>query len=106
MEVNCTINGLKIKAEVDTTAKESTISGVETTFMLKNNYVTMENVVNDNTLIIREIDFGEGLVLRGVRLHYIRAQEGTVIFCLEDLRRLGTVVINEEKKELHIHNTQ
>lgn len=106
MEVSCTINGLKIKAEVDTTAKESTISSVEAHFMLKNNYVSQENVINDNTLIIRETDFGDGLVLRGVRLHHRRAQEETVIFCLADLRQLGTVVIHEEKREIQIYLTQ
>ena len=106
MEVSCTINGLKIKAEVDTIAKESTISGVEAHFMLKNNYVTQENVINDNMLIIRETDFGDGLVLRGVRLHHRRTQEETVIFCLADLRQLGVVVINEEKREIQIYTTQ
>ena len=106
MEVSCTINGLKIKAEVDTTAKESTISSVEAHFMLKNNYVSQESVINDNTLIIRETDFGDGLVLRGVRLHHRRAQEETVIFCLADLRQLGTVVIHEEKREIQIYLTQ
>lgn len=104
IEVVCTINGLKIKAEVDTTATESTISTVEAHFMLKNNYVPAENVVNDNTLIIREIDFGDGLVLRSVRLHHIRKQEETIIFCLGDLRQLGTVVINEGKKELQLYS--
>ena len=102
IEVSCTLNGLKIKAEVDTVAKESTISGVETTFMVKNNYVTNENIVNDNTLIIREISFGEGLVLRGIRLHHRRTQESPVILCLDDLRQLGNVRINEEKKVIEI----
>lgn len=106
IEVQCAINGLEIKAEVDTTATESTISTVEAHFMLKNSYVTQENVVNDNTLIIREIDFGEGLILRGVRLHHRRTQEETVIFCLSDLKQLGTVVINEEKKELQLYTKQ
>lgn len=105
LEVSCTLNGLRIKAEVDTLAKESTISGVEAHFMLKNGYVSQENIVNDNTLIIRETDFGNGLVLHGVRLHYIRAQEGTVIFCLDDLRALGSIVIREEKKEIQIYST-
>jgi hypothetical protein len=70
--------------------------------MVKNNYVTNENIVNDNTLIIREISFGEGLVLRGIRLHHRRTQESPVILCLDDLRQLGNVRINEEKKVIEI----
>ena len=106
IELNCKLNGLKIKAELDTVAKESSISGVETTFMLKNNFATREDVVDNMTLMIREIDFGEGLVLRDVRLHYRKTQESPVIFCLDDLRRLGEVRINEEKKVLEIVRRQ
>ena len=102
MEVSCTLNGLKIKAEVDTTATESSISGVETTFILKNEYVSRSEIVDNSVLIVRELDFGEGLILRGIRLHHKRVQESPVILCLEDLRRLGNVVINEREKVLEV----
>lgn len=102
MELNCQLNGLRIKMEVDTLAKESSISGVETLFLLKNGYVAHEDVIDNKILIIKELNFGEGLVLNGIRLHFIRNQESPVVFCLEDLRKLGRVIINEEKKTIEI----
>ena len=102
IEVQCKLNGLKIKAEVDTAATESTISGVETSFILKNEYMSKSEIVDNKVLIVRELDFGNGLVLKGIRLHHMRSQESPVILCLEDLRRLGKVVINEREKVLEI----
>ena len=102
IEVQCRLNGLKIKAEVDTTATESSISGVETSFILKNEYVSKSEIVDNKVLIVRELDFGEGLILKGIRLHHQRVQESPVVLCLEDLRRLGNVVINEREKVLEV----
>ena len=102
MEVQCKLNGLKIKAEVDTAATESTISGVETSFILKNEYVSKSEIVDNKVLIVRELDFGNELILKGIRLHYMRSQESPVILCLGDLRRLGKVVINEREKVLEV----
>jgi len=102
MEVQCKLNGLKIKAEVDTAATESTISGVETSFILKNEYVSKSEIVDNKVLIVRELNFGNELILKGIRLHYMRSQESPVILCLGDLRRLGKVVINEREKVLEV----
>ena len=102
MEVQCKLNGLRIKAEVDTAATESTISGVETSFILKNEYVSKSEIVDNKVLIVRELDFGNGLILSGIRLHHRRSQESPVVLCLEDLRRLGKVVINEREKVLEV----
>ncbi len=102
MEVTCKLNGLKIKAEVDTAATESSISGVETQFILKNEYVSKGDIVDNSVLIVRELDFGEGMLLRDVRLHHKRNQESPVVLCLADLRRLGNVVINEREKVLEV----
>lgn len=102
MEVTCTLNGLKIKAEVDTTAVESSISGVETTFILKNEYVSRSDIVDNSVLVVRELDFGNGLLLSSVRLHHKRAQESPVVLCLSDLRQLGRIVINEREKVLEV----
>ena len=102
IEVQCKLNGLKIKAEVDTAATESTISGVETSFILKNEYVSKSEIVDNKILIVRELDFGNELILNGIRLHYRRTQESPVILCMEDLRRLGKVVINEREKVLEV----
>ena len=102
IEVTCKLNGLRIKAEVDTTATESSISGVEASFILKNEYVSRNEIVDNKVMIVRELDFGNGLVLKGIRLHHIRNQESPVVLCMDDLRRLGNVVINEREKVLEV----
>jgi hypothetical protein len=58
--------------------------------------------VDNKVMIVRELDFGNGLILSGIRLHHRRSQESPVVLCLEDLRRLGKVVINEREKVLEV----
>jgi len=109
MELTAKLNGLKMKMELDTTATQSTISTVETAFLLKNNYVSRGDVIDDKILLIRELDFGDGLVLRGVRLYYEHGKDSGIILCLDDLRKLGTLTIDEEGKKIRLktnHSTQ
>ena len=102
IELTCHLNGLRIKAEIDTTATESSISGVETSFILKNDYVSRQDIIDNRVIVVREMKMGDGLVMRDVRLRYRRTQESPLILCLADLRRLGRVVINEREKVLEI----
>jgi len=102
IEVSCKLNGLSIKAEIDTTATESSISSVETNFIIKNDYVSQNEIVDNSILVIKELDLGNGMILKGIRLHHKRSQEGPVILCLSDLRALGRVVINEKEKVIEI----
>lgn len=97
-ELEGTLNGLKVKIELDSAATTSTISGIETLFMLKNKYIRSDEVVDDHIVISREIDLGNGLVLRGVRLFHIRNQEVPLILCLRDLAPLGIPRINEARR--------
>lgn len=98
IEIDGTLNGLKLKIELDSTAANGTISGVETLFMLKNKYIRSDEVVDDHIVIAREIDLGNGLVLRGVRLSHIRNQSVPLILSLRDLVPLGIPRINEEAR--------
>lgn len=98
IEISGTLNGLKVKFELDTAAATSTISGVETLFMLKNDYIRKDEVIDDHIIIAREVDFGNGVVLRGIRLYHIRKQDAPVILCLKDLSALGVPRINDSGK--------
>lgn len=98
IEINAIVNGLKVKIEVDSTATTSTISGVETLFMIKNKYIRIDEVIDNHIVISRQIDFGNGIILRGLKLYHIRNQETPVILSLKDLLPLGIPRINNKEK--------
>lgn len=102
LELRGKINGLAIRIIVDSTATQSTISGVETLFMLKNNYVAKEDIHDNTIVVIKRLEIGESMVLQDIRLRYIEKQESPVILCLRDLERLGRVQIDEKKRILTI----
>lgn len=100
LELKGKINGLAIRITVDTTATQSTISGVETLFMLKNEYVSRDDIIDNIYVIVKRLEIGEGMVLRNIRLRYIENQDNPLILCLRDLERLGGIQINTEKRVL------
>jgi len=106
IEVSCKLNGLTLKAEIDTTATESSISSVETNFILKNDYVSRNDIVDNTILVIKELDLGNDMLLRGIRLHHKRSQEGPIILCLSDLKTLGRIVINEKEKVIEVRKVK
>ena len=93
--IDGSVNGLKVKIEVDTAATSSSISGVETLFMLKNDYIRSSEIIDDHIVITRDISLGGDVVLHGVRLYHIRKQESPVILSLKDLSSLGVSRVNE-----------
>ena len=85
-EVKGKINGLAIRMTIDTTATQSTISGVETRFMLKNGYLTKEDIIDNIIVVIKRLEV-EGLEIRDIRLRYVATQESPVVLCPKDLKK-------------------
>ena len=104
LEMKGKINGLPIRLSVDTTATESSISGVETIFMLKNEYISKADIHDNNTAVmIKRLEIGESVVLNDITLQHRATQEQSVILCLGDLERLGRIRIDDKKRMLVIY---
>lgn len=104
LEMKGKINGLPIRLSVDTTATESSISGVETMFMLKNEYISKADIHDNNTAVmIKRLEIGESVVLNDITLQHRATQEQSVILCKDDLERLGRIRIDDKKRMLVIY---
>ena len=104
LEMKGKINGLPIRLSVDTTATESSISGVETMFMLKNEYISKSDIHDNNTAVmIKRLEIGESVVLNDITLQHRATQEQSVILCVGDLERLGRIRIDDKKRMLVIY---
>lgn len=104
IEMQVVVNGLKVKAQIDTTATQSTISGVESSFMLKNEYTTHADIIDNTVMLVRTLELPDGTVLKDVRLHNKNAQEAPVILSLSVLEPLGKARINEKEAVIEILN--
>lgn len=96
------MNGLAIRITVDTTATRSSISGVETVFMLKNDYISKDDIHENTSVIIRNLELGGGVSLSDIAFKYDANQDPPLILCLRDLERLGRVRINERERMIEI----
>ncbi len=104
LEMKGKINGLPIRLSVDTTATRSSISGVETMFMLKNEYISKADIRDNNTAVmIKRLEIGESVVLNDITLQHRATQEQSVILCMGDLERLGRIRIDDKKRMLVIY---
>lgn len=104
LEMKGKINGLPIRLSVDTTATQSSISGVETMFMLKNEYISKADIRDNNTAVmIKRLEIGESVVLNDITLQHRATQEQSVILCMGDLERLGRIRIDDKKRMLVIY---
>lgn len=102
MELRGKLNGLAIRITVDTTATRSSISGVETVFMLKNDYIFKDDIHENTSVIIRNLELGGGVSLSDIAFKYDSNQDPPLILCLRDLERLGRVRINERERMIEI----
>lgn len=103
LEIKGKINGLPIRLSVDTTATESSISGVETMFMLKNEYISKADIHDNTAVIIKRLEIGESVEMKDIMLQHKATQEQSVILCLGDLERLGHIRIDDKKRMLVIY---
>lgn len=113
-EVACTINGLPLKFVFDTGASAVTISSVEATFMLKNGYLTTDDIkgkqhfstatgdIHEGTTIrLREIKIGEA-ILKNVDATVIANQQAPLLLGQSVLERFGTITIDNINSKLII----
>lgn len=117
-KVDCTINNLPLNFIFDTGASDVTISKVEADFMLKNGYLSEQDIVGKKTyqvatgaiavgttIVLKEIKFG-GLVLNDVRASVVESQNAPLLLGQSVLQRLGKIEIDNVKRVLKITTKQ
>lgn len=117
-KVKCKINGLPLHFVFDTGASDVTISMVEATFMMKNGYLSGNDVVGNQrymdangdvsvgTIInLKDVDFG-GHSLTNVRASVVRNQKAPLLLGQSVLGRLGRIEIDNQKQVLVIKSHQ
>ena len=113
-KVRCQINGLPLHFVFDTGASDVTLSMVEANFMMKNNYLTPNDVIGDRhymdangnvsvgTLInLRNVNLGD-LNLNNVRASVVRNQKAPLLLGQSVLNRLGKIEIDNKKNIIRI----
>lgn len=116
-KVKCNINGLPLHFVFDTGASDVTISMVEATFMMKNDYLSGNDVIGSQrymdangdvsvgtTINLKNVNFG-GLELNNVRASVVRNQKAPLLLGQSVLGRLGKIEIDNSRNVLKItHN--
>ena len=113
-KVQCKINGLPLHFVFDTGAADVTLSLVEANFMMKNGYLTGNDVVGSQrymdangdvsvgTVInIKEVSFGD-CVLNNVRASVVKTQRAPLLLGQSVLGRLGKIEIDNSGRVLKI----
>ena len=113
-KVPCEINELPLHFIFDTGASDLSLSTVEATFMLKNdylkkrdilgtqNYMTADGEIKEGTVInIRNVSFGD-LNLNNVKASVVKSQRAPLLLGQSVLNRLGKIEIDNKKKVLRI----
>lgn len=113
-KVKCTINELPLHFVFDTGAADVTMSLVEATFMLKNDYLKPDDFIGTARYIDANGDITEGAVvnlrhvnLGGVELSNVRAsivknQKAPLLLGQSVLGRLGSIEIDNNRSVLRI----
>lgn len=112
--IPCRLNGLTLDFIFDSGASDVTISLTEATFMLKNGYLSYNDIVGSERyrtasgeisegikIILREIEFG-GLKLRNVEASIIKTSNAPLLLGQSALSKLGDITVNFETNILTI----
>lgn len=113
-KVGCKVNGLPLHFVFDTGASSVSISTVEATFMLKNGYLSREDVrgrqnymtadgnISEGVVVnLRRIELGT-LVLEDVAATVVGSQNAPLLLGQSVLGRLGKIEIDNERQALRI----
>ncbi len=113
-KVQCKINGLPLHFVFDTGAADVTLSLVEANFMMKNGYLSGNDVIGNQrymdangdvsvgTVInIKEVSFGD-CVLNNVRASVVKNQRAPLLLGQSVLGRLGKIEIDNSSRVLKI----
>ena len=113
-EVACSVNGLPLKMIFDTGAADVTISSVEASFMLKNgylsdndvkgkkNYMTASGDIHEGTVLrLKEVKLGDA-VLKNVEASVVHSQKAPLLLGQSVLEKFGTITIDNVNSKLLI----
>lgn len=113
-EVACGVNGLPLKFIFDTGASSVSISSVEASFMLKNGYLSSDDIkgkeyfstatgeISEGTIIrLKEIKVGDA-VLKNVDASVVNNQQAPLLLGQSVLERFGTITIDNINSKLII----
>lgn len=115
-EIPCKVNGLKLKFIFDTGASNVSISLTEALFMLKNGYLSEEDIkgkeyysiangeIQEGTsILIKRLEF-EGLVLKDIEASIVHNLGAPLLLGQSALRKLGKIQIDYTNDTLSIIN--
>ena len=113
-EVPCSVNGLPLKMIFDTGASDVTISSVEASFMLKNGYLTENDVkgkkhymtasgdIHEGTILkLKEVKLGDA-VLKNIEASVVHSQKAPLLLGQSVLEKFGTITIDNVNSKLLI----
>lgn len=115
LKVKCAINNLPLHFIFDTGASVVSISSVEATFMVKNDYLSANDVIgkqnyinangeiSEGTVInLRDVKLGENLHLKDVRASVVKNQSAPLLLGQSVLSRLGKIEIDNSRHVLRV----
>jgi len=113
-EIPCDINGLPLQMIFDTGASDVTISSVEANFMLKNGYLSDNDIkgkryyqvangeLSAGTIItLREVKIGDA-ILKNVDASVVKSQRAPLLLGQSAMERFGTITIDNINNKLII----
>lgn len=113
-KVKCSINSLPLHFIFDTGASDVSISSVEATFMLKNdylsvsdilgrrNYMTADGNITEGTVVnLRELKLGN-IHLNDIKASVVKNQSAPLLLGQSVFSKLGKIEIDNERKVLRI----
>lgn len=113
-EIPCSVNGLSLKMVFDTGASDVTISAVEANFMLKNGYLSEDDVKGKNRYMTASGDIHEGTILRlkevqlgdtvlkNIEASVVHNQKAPLLLGQSVLEKFGTITIDNVNSKLII----
>lgn len=113
-EIPCSVNGLSLKMVFDTGASDVTISAVEANFMLKNGYLSEDDVKGKNRYMTASGDIHEGTILRlkevqlgdtvlkNIEASVVHNQKAPLLLGQSVLEKFGTITIDNVNSRLII----
>ena len=113
-EIPCSVNGLPLKMIFDTGASDVTISSVEANFMLKNGYLSENDVkgkkhymtasgdIHEGTILkLKEVKLGDA-VLKNIEASVVHSQKAPLLLGQSVLEKFGTITIDNVNSKLLI----
>ena len=113
--VKCEVNGLPLHFLFDTGASSVTISTVEATFMLKNDYLKSSDlsgkqyymtasgqIAEGTSVVLKTVNFG-GIVLHDIKAMVVKSQRAPLLLGQAVLQRLGRIDIDNTRNLLKVY---